>query len=186
MSVLFTIENKIVRPHTETLLIPPFQEIWERDTTPNKEYAMEDFKYMEFMTSVMKTNPYRGYEESIRRSKIIQDCIKRDEWMIDELIEEGMERIKEFQTDASLTYSYFMSVKTAAEKMKKFFNTFDMTALNPKSLMPLYKPREITSALNDTSKVLENLDKTQKKVEEEIFESTKKRGDKVISPFAQT
>jgi hypothetical protein len=184
MSVLFTVENRVVIPHTETLLIPPFQEIWERDTTLTKENAMEDFKYMEFMVSVKKSNPYRGYDEHIRRSKIIQDCIKRDSWMEDDLIKYGMERIKEFQTDASLTYSYFMSIKCAAEKMKDFFNTFDMSTLNPKTLMPMYKPREITSALNDTSKVLENLDKTQKKVEEEIFESTKKRGDKVISPFA--
>ena len=68
--------------------------------------------------------------------------------------------------------------------MKDFFNTFDMSKINAKTLAPLYKPREITSALNDTSKVLENLDKTQKKVEEEIFESTKNRGDKLISPFA--
>ncbi len=184
MSVLFTIENQVVTPHIETLLISPFKEIWERDQSPEKVEAMEDFKYMEFMMSAKKTNPYRGYDDATRRINLLTDVIKREQWYEDDLILEGMNKIKEFQTNASLTYSYFMSIKAAAEKMKDFFNTFDMSTLNPKTLMPMYKPREITSALNDTSKVLENLDKTQKKVEEEIFEASKKRGDKTISPFA--
>ena len=52
MSLLFTIESKIVKPYTETLLISPFREIWERDTNAGKFTAIDEFTYIEFMTSV--------------------------------------------------------------------------------------------------------------------------------------
>ena len=54
MSLLFTIESKIVKPYTETLLISPFREIWERDTNAGKFTAIDEFTYIEFMTSVKK------------------------------------------------------------------------------------------------------------------------------------
>ena len=59
MAYLFKIEGKAVFPNEETLLIEPFKSIWERDTSKNKEYALEDFAYIEFITSLLKTNPYR-------------------------------------------------------------------------------------------------------------------------------
>ena len=51
-------------------------------------------------------------------------------------------------------------------------------------MKPIWKPRDITSALNDTEKVLANIKSLEKKVEEELFEETKTRSNKQISPFA--
>lgn len=186
MSLLFIVENKIVKPTTQTLLIHPFSEIWERDTSSTKQHAIEDFAYIEFMTSVQKVNPYSGYSEQERKKHILKDIISptRTDWVEDDLIKMGMLKVVEFQRNASVTYNYYMSAKAAAEKMQEFFNTFDMTQCNLKTGAPIYKPKDITSALNDTAKVLENLNTLRDKVDNELFEAVKNRGQKEVSPLA--
>lgn len=184
MSILFKVESKVVSPTTQVLLIPPFKDIWERDTSPDKRYAIEDFSYIEFMCSVQKSNPYSGYTEEQRGEKVIKDIITRPDWKEDELIVAGKEKLQQFQKESSITYNYYMAAKIAAEKMQTFFITFDMGDVNLRTGAPVFKPKDITSALNDTSRVLENLSSLKEKVDNEIFEEVKNRGQKVISPFA--
>lgn len=186
MSLLFTVEAKIVKPNVETLLIYPFTEIWERDTTTGKHHAIEDFTYIEFVASVQKSNPYSGYGETERKKKVREQIISitREDWQEDELIQLGIQTLIKFQQEASVTYNYYMAAKQAADKMQTFFTTFDMEEVNTRSGTPLYKPKDITSALNDTSKVLENLNNLRDKVDNEIFEEIKNRAQKVVSPFA--
>jgi len=64
MAFLFTVTEKTVFPNAETLLISPFKDIWERDKTKQKIYALEELAYIEFMTSMKKSNPYRQYPET--------------------------------------------------------------------------------------------------------------------------
>ena len=171
MSLLFTVESKVVSPTTETLLVPIFKEIWDRDESPDKRYAIEDFSYIEFMASIQKSNPYSGYPENERPYKIIKDIITRADWdPNDKLLLQGINKLKEFQAEASVTYNYYMAAKSAAEKLR--------------TGAPIYKPRDITSALNDTSRVLENLNTLREKVDNEVFEEVKKKGQKIVSPFA--
>jgi hypothetical protein len=185
MSLLFTVESRVVSPTTQVLLISPFKEIWARDTSEDKRYAIEDFSYIEFMASIQKSNPYSGYPEDQRAEKILKDIITRAEWdQTDSLILAGIDKLKEFQAEASVTYNYYMAAKNAAEKMQQFFMTFSMGEVNPKTGALVWKPRDITSALNDTSRVLENLNSLREKVDNEVFEEVKKKGQKIVSVFA--
>ena len=70
--------------------------------------------------------------------------------------------------------------------MKDFFNTVDLTEKNKMGL-PIYKPKELTSALLDSDKVLENLRNLEEKVQKEMFgkEIERIRADKTISIFAK-
>ena len=185
MSLLFTVESKVVSPTTQALLIPPFKEIWERDKSEDKRYAIEDFSYIEFMASIQKSNPYSGYAENQRPEKIIKDIITREDWdQEDSLLIQGIAKLKEFQAEASVTYNYYMAAKSAAEKMQQFFINFSMSDVNLRTGAPIFKPKDITSALNDTSRVLENLNTLREKVDNEVFEEIKKKGQKIVSPFA--
>jgi len=184
MSLLFTVTNKVVTPTDQTLLIPPFKQIWERDESKDKMYAIEDFSYIEFMASIQKSNPYSGYSEDQRPEKIIKDIITRAEWEQDDLIHQGIIKLKEFQAEASVTYNYYMAAKSAAEKMQHFFINFSMADVNPRTGALVHKPKDITSALNDTARVLENLNALREKVDNEVFEAVKNKGQKIISPFA--
>ncbi len=184
MAFLFTVSEKTVFPNPETLLVQPFKEIWGRDKSKEKYNALEEFAYIEFMSSMKKSNPYRQYSEKDKESKVRKAVITRTDWEPDELIIQGIHKVKQFQKEASTTYNYYMAAKKAAEKMQDFFMEVDINAVNEKTLNPIYKPRDITSALNDTEKVLSNLKTLEKKVEEELYEETKNRSNKEISFFA--
>ena len=185
MSYLFQIQDKVVYPNPETLLVEPFKTIWERDTTKNKAIAIQEFSYIEFMTSMLKSNPFRDYHEDIKDEKVRENVIKEENWEPDELVFEAMEMINKLQTEGSTSYQYWMANKKAAEKIIDFFNNFDMDERNPKSFVPIYKPADITRAIRDAEDTLTKLDSLKKKVEEELFESSRNRGDKEVSPFAK-
>ena len=183
MSLLFNIENKIVKPTIEVLLLSPFKEIWTRDTSNGKFQAIDEFTYIEFMVSVKKTNPYRGYTEDERKIRLSTVIMKQDDYEPDELVVEGMRVLTQLQQTASPTFNYHASATKAAYKVQTFFETFDLTKTNDKG-MPLYKPKDITSALNDTERVLQSLLALEEKVNNELFENAKIKGQKVVSPFA--
>jgi hypothetical protein len=184
MAFLFTVEERTVRPTIEALLITPFKQIWERDETKFKERAISEFSYIEFMTSQKKSNPFKGYSESIKHINVKKNCFGEEDWEPDDLIKDGIEFIITLQTEASPTYTFLMSARKGADQMKMFFDTLDMNDVNMKTGNPLYKPREITSALKDTDDVVTKLDKLQKKVEEELFDTVAIKSGKEISPFA--
>lgn len=184
MSFLFQIQGKAVFPNPETLLISPFKEIWERDVSSEKENAIQEFAYIEFMTSMLKSNPYREYPEERKDSVIRGDIITQENWQPDDLISQAIEKIKNWQEEGSISYTYWMSNKKAAEKLIDFFNNFDMEEKNMKTMNPIYKPGDITKAISDAEKTLTTLNALKKKVDEEVFESTRNKGNKIISPFA--
>lgn len=185
MSFLFQIRSNAVYPNPETLLIEPFKTIWERDTSEKKEIAIQEYGYMEFMTSMLKSNPYREYPPDRKEEVIRQDIIRIENWEPDKYVKAGIDKIIEFQEDGSITYVYWMSNKNAAEKLIKFFNNFSMSETNPKTGMPVYKPKDITSAIADAEKTLKTLASLKDKVDEEVYESMRNKGGKEISPFAK-
>lgn len=184
MAFLFQVNGKVVFPNPETLLISPFKDIWNRDESITKEVAIQELTYIEFITSMLKSNPYREY--SIEKKDIIlkKEIMLNPDWQPDELIIEAIKKIEELQKEGSITYSYWMSNKVAIEKMIDFFNNFDIDERNFKSGMPIYKPKDITSAVADAEKTLTTLNALKSKVDEEVFEISKTRSDKLISPFA--
>lgn len=181
MAFLFIVENGIAKPNTETLLISPFKEIWDRDLSASKDIAIKEFTFIEFMSSKKKTNPYAGYDVEMRYNRLREELFS-ESWEMDDLIEQSLIKVKDFQEKSSVTYKYYTSAVSAAEKMIRFFNDFSFDTLGPRGL-PLYKPKDITGALNDTSKVLQNLNTMKEKVEQELFEQTKTQGNKEINPF---
>lgn len=185
MAYLFIVEGAAVIPTPETLEISPFKEIWERDESPNKETARAEFKYIEFMTSVLKTNPYKGYDDKRKEEEVRLSVGFSPKRRIDKLMKDAMQAIREFQIGASENYQYYLSAKRAVDKMRIFNNTFDLTAVNPKTLNLLLKPKDVTNALKDTEAILANFEALKSKVEEEVYAKAKVRSDKKISPFAK-
>ena len=186
MAHLFKIESNIVYPKEETLLISPFKDIWERDTSPGKEQAIKDFSYIEFMTSFLESNPFKGYDTEARKTILAEKIYNLKSFTPDKLMVEGMKCIEDFQKDASPTYSLYISSLKAKNTLQNFLDKVDLSKLNFKTGNPLYKPKELSSALLDMDKVSASLDALKKKTEEEIYEAVKTKGQKVISPFAMT
>ena len=184
MSFLFIVDKQVVKPNVETLLLSPFKEIWERDLTPGKFVAIDELTFIEFMSSVKKSNPYRGYDIPERKKRLAKDIMKQEGYIPDDLMRDGIDFLLEHQKTSSTTYSYYLSARAAAEKLQHFFNTFDMNSVNIKTGAPIYKPKEITTSLIDTARVVENLDALEEKVINEIYETAKNKGQKTVSIFA--
>jgi hypothetical protein len=185
MSFLFKIEGKKVYPNTETLLVSPFKEIWERDKSLDKEKAIQEFAYIEFSTSMLKSNPYREYTEDRKDEILKKDIIKNPKYKPDPLVVQGITKLKEFQTEGSLTYTYWLANKRAIEKVITFFNDFDINERNFKTGLPIYKPKDVTSSLADAEKSLNTINNLKSKVDEELYEKSKNKSDKEISVFMQ-
>lgn len=184
MAYLFKIEGKVVQPTEEALMISPFKDLWERDNSVGKEVVLKEFAFIEFTVSLLASNPYKGYSESVREEIIINDLFK-DSWKPDNLVREGQKKLDKFQIEGSQSYSLYRSSIKAKDNLVDFLERIDLNKTNFKTGLPIYKPKELTSALLDVDKVTTSLDALKKKVEEELFESTKTKGQKEISIFAK-
>lgn len=178
-------ENQKLNVTAQALLIPEIKEIWDRDKDIKKSVAIQELSYVEFMTSPRKHNPYREFKGDEKKKQVIKDLIKIPDWKPDEIVNKVILIIENFYEKGSQSYRYFLSVKKAIQNMEDFFNNVDLEEKNFKTGNPLYKPSDITRALNDVEKILQSFKSLEKRVQEELLESKSKiQADKVISPFA--
>lgn len=183
MAYLFVVENSVAKPNTETLLIEPYKSIWDRDTSKDKSRAVKEFTYIEFMVSKKKTNPYAGYDENRRKEELKKLLGFPQEWEGDIHIVDAMKKLEELQTEASPSYTFLMAAETAANKLKDFFNSFDMNERNPRTGVPIFSPKSISSSINDAEQNIRTLHNIREKVEQELFEATKTRSNRDINPY---
>jgi hypothetical protein len=182
---LFRVEGPLVVPTEHALLVYPYKDIWERDTDPQKLEAKRQFAYIELNCSYKKTNPYKGFADDIRKQKVGEAVYREDysTFVEDELIIAGFEVYEELRLQAAPTLQYYLSAKAGAEKMMIWLNDFDMDETNARTGLPLYKPREITSAIKDSYDVLKTLNGMEEKVYEQLFESVRTKGGKETNHF---
>lgn len=182
---MFTIENGTVRANPETLCIHPYSLIWSRDDSSHKERANSEFKFIEFYCSPKKTNPFFGYTKGELRSQKLSENIRKTypEFHIDTLILEGVEQYEEFWINASPSLAYYESNLIAAKQLEVFFNNLDLSKTNAKTGAPIYKPKEITSALADAKTVLVSLNSMREQVYQEIYDASKSKANRPVNPF---
>lgn len=183
MSLLFEIKKNTVYPRAEILLVSPFKEIWERDKDENKTTAIKELSYAEFITSEMSSNPFSGYIGKDRQNQVVSQVIKDDKWKPDSFVRRACAYLIDLQEEGSFTYSFYMSARIAAEKVRDFFTSFDINERNEKTNAPIFKAKEINDAVVNSEKTLETMSKLRQKVMDEVYESQRTKGKKVISEF---
>lgn len=180
--MIFELINGKAIPTVHALLIEPFKTIWRLDTTSDKENAIRVFSYIELMCSPKKSNPFSGFDEAQRGSKVKQevfgDANKRDtSFMIT-----GIQKYKELLQNCSPSYSLLIGALVAKEKLQAYLETFNLTE-RTKAGTAVIKPRDITSALKEIPDVAKGLETTILKVQMEIDESTKTRNQREIGQY---
>lgn len=185
---IFEIKNGIVSPTEEILSIFPFSDIWIRDNHVKKDLALREFAYIEFMCSPKDTNPFFGYTQTRqnpeRSRKIIENKFKEyPQWQPDELILMALDQYNEFYHNASPNLKFYESNRNVIDKLRYWYDNLDMSAVNERTGNPLYKPKEITSAVADADTVMSKLDAMKQRVYQEVFDVAKTKGNKAISKF---
>jgi hypothetical protein len=182
---LFRVEGTLVVPTEHALIMYPYKDMWDRDKDPKKMEAKRQFAYIELNMSYKKSNPYKGFADDVRKQKV-GEAVYRDDYSTfveDELILEGMKYYDILRREAAPTLQYYLSAKSGAEKMMNWLDDFDMATTNARTGLPLYKPRDITSAIKDTYDVMKTLNALEEKVYEQIFESVRTKGGKETNHF---
>lgn len=178
---IFEVNEQIVIPTTEILLIEPFKTIWERDKTEKKSFALKEFSYIEFMVSPKDTNVFFGYPEEIRSEKIIENIFD-EKYIPDPLVELGIEKYTEWKEDASPSFRYYKALLKSVESTRKFLHNVDLEERDDKG-KPIHKINDVLNAQVKANDVLKNLHLLKKKVIQELFESSKTKGGKDINVF---
>ncbi len=204
---LFTIEDGIVKPIPETLLIYPFDVIWNRDEDPKKHLASKEFAFIEFSCSYKKDNPYVGYPQTIelpnidlenieeetveqepffinfRQEKIIKGLFKDyPEWQPDDLIVKALIAYRDFQNEASPSIQFYESALNGVRALQDYYNTLDMRKVTNGGAL-VNKPADVSRGLSQTAGVLKNLEELKDKVQQELLDAGRVRANRVVNPF---
>lgn len=166
--MLFTIQNLKAVPYPEALLLEPFKSIWERDLDKNKEKALKDFTYMEFMSSQRSSNPFKDIPENARHKMIIDRAFKGKDYKPDELVKQGIKDLKHYQEKMSVAYRLLLSARKGVEELESFFYNLDLKE-RTKQGAPVYKPIDIDKAIDVVGSAIKKL----KEYEKTLFEDTK-------------
>lgn len=176
--------NQIVVPTEHALLVEPFKTMWEQDETKDKRSAIKKFTFIELMCSRKKSNPFIGYSEEERSSKIIENIYGKEKinpWE-DPLIEKAIQVYKQLMYEASPSLSYLEAALESAERLKEMMRTVDFEE-RTNGGAAVYKPGDITKALKETNEVVKSLAALKEKVEAELLNDVKTRGSREIGHF---
>jgi len=179
---IFQIENNIVIPTPEVLLIKPFKVLWDRDKTTKKEKVIKEFSYIEFMCSFKKSNPFIGYDPFNRHRKVCEHVFDDSKYIPDASVKAAISVYDEIQNESSLSLRFYRSLVKAVEKLIKFAEDVDLSERDNRGA-PVYTPNHITQITSKAYDTLKQLTLMQQKVEQELYESNKTRGNREINHF---
>lgn len=180
--MLFEISNGVLIVSEHALMIEPFASIWQSDPTPKKENALKLFKYVDLVCSPKKSNPYFGYSEDTRPKKVKKEIYKDENYATTDYMIACVERYKELLHSYSPTYDMLTSALTAADKLKKYFDSFDFDE-RTKGGIQVIKPKEITAALKELPDTAKGIAMMRDKVNFELAEESRTRNQREIGQY---
>lgn len=172
---LFDFKDYKVVINPEAVVIPPFNEIWERDKTKTKHKAIQEISYVYFLSDFK--SPYAIYNDAQRPRKIKEDFIKDSKWKPDKLVEQAIKKYDELQQTRSMRF--LNSARGLQEKLEKYFNEVDFAQLDDKG-KPIYSAKDAMANLEKVGKVIESLNVVEEKVKKEINDKATIKGKKHV------
>ena len=172
---IFDYENHKVVLHPDSVVIPPFIDIWERDKTKQKHKATKELSYVYFICDFK--SPYSIHDKENRPIKVQEDFIKDPKWKPDPVVKAAMAKYDEFQE--TYTMKFLQSARGLAEKLQGYFDEVDFHAEDEKG-NPKYKATDVVRNLKEVGKVIESLTSIEEVVKKEIDTKSKIKGQKVI------
>ena len=180
---LFKVERNKVVPTIYALSHPLYKQIWNRDLLENKERAVQEYTYIEYMCSPRKSNPFFEYPEDKRHEKIVERLFPDElTFEADEVIKKCMGEYEVILHKASRTYRHYTSATKAMDKLSDFLEDVDMEARTSSNALQI-KPTEISAAIGKAADAMKSLEKLKDKVDKEVYEDTKTRANREIGFF---
>jgi len=157
---LFTLQEHVLKIDPDTLAIPEFRVIWDRDKSKDKAIAYKELSYIYYYTD--HKSSYQNYPDEERADKVRDDFIRDKKWRMDDQVQAAISKYDELQTTPTLRL--LLSARIAVDKLAAYF----------KEAEP--EDRNYTSNLDKIGKIIESLDKLEEKVKKEQTQQSKIRG----------
>lgn len=178
VDVFELVDGKIIlKP--EALLVDEFNAVWERDDSPSKDTALQEFKYMYMLHSHSPDNPFSSYSDADRIKKVNQ-AVKIK---IDATVKSAIQKFIELR-DESPYMRLLVAAKTALEKVTQYLLSVDLT-LTDQNGKPIHDIKKVTDTIERTPTLAKSLKDLEEKVRTEEFEGRKTKAKRTINYFEE-
>lgn len=156
----------------EALLVKPIRDLFNADTSQDKEFFLEQMSFLYFMVDPRSTYSYITDLEERAQAIINQEGLTPSFSPSSQLLE-AMEIYK----NHTITTSTLLleDTRLAIDKLRKFLRDIDLSALDDKG-KPIYQPSTIATTIKQIPQLAKDLMETEKIVEKEIQEQGRARG----------
>jgi len=176
---LVEVQNYVVTPTQELFFCGCFRELWDKDTTPNKEQFLSQLAYIYYMYDPRSTyDEYTDLEEraqKIREQEGFPKYVRLQSPLMDRCIE--VYKSKTMTSSAAL----LQDTKIAVYNLRKLLRELDPSETDDKG-KPKYQINQIVSAIEKVPQLAKSLVEAERIVNKEIEEQGRVRGsmDKTI------
>jgi hypothetical protein len=166
--------NKVV--YSEKVMgISAFFKLWNRDTTDDKEQALNEITFIYFIVSMNKDNPFRDYGR-VERVKAASDACfgTQIDYKKDAVMTDAISTM--LNLEKSATKDYLRDTISNIDKLRKFLTGVNLDERDANNKL-IHNPKQYSDILKSQTDLLKGLKEALRMVdEEEDDEETKIRG----------
>lgn len=175
---LFDIVNGTVVLNPNSLVIPEFKKIWDRDKSKTKEQATKEISYIVFLCDF--NSPYNSFRENDRDKVVKQDFLKDESWEPDTLIVEGIKKYKLLQETPLL--NMLRAAMNVVNKTTDYFNKVDYDEVDDRGKVK-YTVSEVFKAMANMGGAINQLRMLEREVQREQIEASTSKGNNIIGDY---
>lgn len=175
---LFDIVNGVVVLNPNSLIIPEFKKIWDRDKSKTKETATKEISFIVFLCDF--NSPYNSFREEDRERIVKQDFLKDENWTPDTLIEEGVKKYKLFQETPLLRM--LRSAMNVVNKTADYFDSVDYNAVDERGRQK-FTVELVLAAMAKMGAAVNQLRTLEREVQREQLEASTAKGNTIIGDY---
>lgn len=172
MDNLFDIVGSTITIKPESLVVPEFRKIWERDKTKDKKRAFNEISYVVFLHNKSDKNPYKNYSEIDRETMLKKDFSIES---VDSLMSEAIEKYKKLKVTR-----YERVVNAALDSLEDIEGYYLSIKEQDKTKFDI---NEYLGSMEKLGKAVKSLRELEKQLEADRTEGAKVRGDSEIGLY---
>lgn len=169
---IFDIIGSTITIKPESLVVPEFKLLWERDKTKDKRKAFNELSYIVFLCDKSDKNPYKNYSELDRMIMLKKDFNIEDP---DEQILKAIEKYKKLKITR-----YERVVSAALDSLEDIEGYYLSIKDQDKTKFDI---NEYLGSMEKLGKAVKSLRELEKQLESDRTEGNKVRGDNEIGLY---
>jgi len=179
LSNIFEIRDETPVITTESINIPIFKKIWERDKTKNKTKAAQIYAYIYHCYDPRSV--YSNLQRDVRLDIVAEEYMGDVNYKPDELVLNAIEKYKQLISTPEIRAMQAATIMV--DKLSNFFRTVDFSEKDDKGQY-VNKTTDAVRNLKDLGNVMKSLEELRKQVEKGLAQSkSNNRGNQELNMF---